>query len=372
MYECYAGVLGLDVEGCARVFDKDFFLEDLQNCNLQVLAYSAFRYGSAINGPRDIKSFQGEIEDSLKNNQEYYSGGKTTIILFNEAFFGSDVKSKEAGDALVDCFKDLSKKYTGVAFCINFLVKFSKDHRPLWLPADGITQDAKAKYITVGQTGINEKSREKIFSYKSNKDSVSDRVANCSLLIFGGEVILFYRKSTYFEECDDLCISYSEQDSFKTGACLYEFGDWKTHVIPGIDENFGENLLRMLFFRICADIPVVTGLEARDSLCVILANSVAAGAMGIASSVHDDIFETESTGVFKELPSGSIAIICDSHISTGNGCSVILKCKEDKVKYRYLRGMEKTDHILYYNIKDLLEEKRYIYGEEGGPKCLLL
>ena len=192
-------------------------------------------------------------------------------------------------------------------------------------------------------------------------------------MIWNGKIILFYRKSTYFKECDELCLE-KENDMLIKGKYSYEFGDWKTHIATNEHTKFADALKNLVFFRTCSDIPCITGIESRSAVCLVLANKVAAGSINPPIYLKNEVYESDgATGVFKELSDGALVVLCDSFYGHSNSVAVMCKYQEDKVRYKYYKPVDSVASNMYrvYHIMDLCGQKRNI--RSGGSKtCVII
>ena len=171
-----------------------------------------------------------------------------------------------------------TRKYDKVLIHINFLHSFDNQDRPAWLPEKGIdTEDIHPDRIMCSNGVIFESdaSKSAIFKYDDGKNN---RIANYSLLIWNGEPIVFYRKSTYCNEANVLVIKYEPTlQKFQTGDYLYEFGNFREDVVDGLTNDhkkIADALLLDGFFktRICYDLNVIENFGSSTMLLIINAN----------------------------------------------------------------------------------------------------
>ncbi|MDR2782144.1 MAG: hypothetical protein LBB21_06895 [Holosporaceae bacterium] len=220
----------------------------VESRDVRIVFLSAKKDGVNIPGPENVDSFFLWLKDQIPKD------GKVTFVLFSETFFSSDPLDTDRVQSVIDKIKKLSENHPRTFFIVNFLHRFENSNRPVWLPDTGIsTPNQSTDLITSDCYPAS------IVSMFWPNPMKGLRVANYSLLIWNKECIAFYRKSTYFRECENLCVA----DGNSAGSHTYEFGDWVSHTTTV--ENSGERKMYNVLFegnnplvmmRICSDVGV--------------------------------------------------------------------------------------------------------------------
>lgn len=140
---------------------------------------------------------------------------------------------------------------------INFLFTFKNSNRPPWLPDNTRDKDEIQKdriFCSAAPEKI-----QNIGIITNILEGNDNRLVNCSILIWNGQPISYYRKSTYCREKDKLIISSAADGSLAAGDYKYEFGDFKDHIVPGLQGEYStmaQQLIdgKILTSRICYDL----------------------------------------------------------------------------------------------------------------------
>jgi hypothetical protein len=194
---------------------------------------------------------------------------KWPFVVFNEMFFSSQIPldSKSVQELLYHCYI-LTRKHKNLIICINFLHAFNNTDRPCWLPDNFSLLPLDPEYINMGAPN----------ELLTNPDSgTQNHLANYSLMVWNGEVISCYRKTTYCEENDAF---------IKRKKYAYEFGDWKSYkpfilsadasrgliLHHQLSQLFNDDCGKRIVTRICADSIFMPSLEIFERLLLLPAN----------------------------------------------------------------------------------------------------
>ncbi len=250
-------------------YDKDL-KHSIESGDLNAITINRNCSGNIIGKPSiDIEQILNKIKEIIPQKQKW------TFLIFSETFFGNNaIMTENEVQNIVKKCNEFSKLYPKVLLHINFLHKFNNNKRPPWLPLQGIqVTDINLDRITCNN--IPEPDKKNIFKYN---DEAKSRISNYSILICRGCPILFYRKSTYCNEANFQIVKYdSETKKFQAGDCLYEFGDFQSHIIDNLDEehqNLADTLInnKLICTRICYDLNKMNELGTNTKLLIINAN----------------------------------------------------------------------------------------------------
>jgi hypothetical protein len=204
---------------------------------------------------------------------------------------------EKVNDIIVKC-REFTRANRKVFIHINFLFNFQNSHRPQWFPETGT------------DTSVVSKDRIKCTAPEAcwplissaHRTTINNRISNCSVLIWDGEPISYYRKSTYCNEADSLIIAHNGTN-FIVGSHKYEFGDFKDHIVPNLGKNH-LGIAKMLFdksickkplisTKICYDLNVMPNIGNNVSLLIINANE-APNIAGWKEKIKNSVFCIQS------------------------------------------------------------------------------
>lgn len=171
------------------------------------------------------------------------------FVIFSESFFGVEPLFSEDNGEFGDvefiknkCL-ELSNTKERVVVQACFLNRFDARNCSYWLQKD-YTPVKSRKKIKKRTTGMNSLKKYLIVDKKH-----WDRIANYTLIIYAGEILAIYRKSTHCAAAKDLIAPRKGK-----ATCAYLFGDFQTHRLsnsPMADIFCGESA--MVINRMCSD-----------------------------------------------------------------------------------------------------------------------
>lgn len=215
-------------------------------------------YDKQDNSERAKQMYNAFVE-SLKGVQFKSSHKRWTFLLFNEMFFSSKVPldSKSVEEILYLCYT-LTQKHKNLIICINFLHAFDNYKRPCWLPDD-------FSLLPLNEDYISSDFKDKILD--NGKKELHHHLANYSLIVWNGEVISCYRKTTYCDE-NNAFINGVRRKTDPIPSHAYEFGNWESHIPFILSSEASKGLVlhhqlsqlfnddfstKSIVMRICAD-----------------------------------------------------------------------------------------------------------------------
>jgi hypothetical protein len=232
-----------------------------------------------------------------------------TMIVFSETFFSNRPPLDNASVyQIINLCKILTKKYTSLIICINFLHRFDAAETmfPFWLSPDKSFNPPQSEDFIYA---ANDYYKAKLIS-KGNQKSFS-RFSNYSLVIWNGVSISCYRKTVYLEE----------QDSLIDHGYGFDFGDWNSYSTIELRsasqehqefaELFNMGNKQAVITRICADLSNMPNVPNSVRLLMIQANSA-------------------PPGWLEKFKNSTICCYCDADPGSG-GCALLSKTVKGKV-----------------------------------------